>query len=462
MGHQKLRRKQKKVKTHTIKAEDISLKLELSGKFDTSEKTPIIIKPKKWKTYELANSVGHAEKVSQGDLLLEFDPQDYREAVKDSKLAIIQKELSLKQATAEYEVFKKIFPMDEAAKKDQLAYLIQDRQYATEVLEPLQAESLEFRLRSAKNSLSYQEEELKQLLKMYKEDDLTEETEEIILKRTKDSVERAKFSYKLTEQQVEHDKKVSVPRKKIADEVAFIKQKLALQTEINLLPIKKLTKEIEIDKLIEDLQEARKSHDELVEDEQWLNIKSPIDGYVYYGDLIDGKLETAAAIKKLMVPFGAIPVRKVVLTLFSGNAQLVVAEVEEADFKKLRKGTKATISPKFDSNLKLNGKVKTVSNLPNAAGKYNLVIELEKPDEMTTVYPAMNCSVTIKYYNKKNAIMVPKETIFTENGEKFIYKIVGKKTVKTKVTTGKTNAGKVEILTGAVDGDVISSTKPTP
>ena len=61
---------------------------------------------------------------------------------------------------------------------------------------PHKKESAEAALESAKDSLSYVEEELKQLKKMYEADDLTEETEEIILKRAQASVERAKFTLK--------------------------------------------------------------------------------------------------------------------------------------------------------------------------------------------------------------------------------------------------------------------------
>ena len=57
-------------------------------------------------------------------------------------------------------------------------------------------ESAEFSLKNAQQSLEYSEEELKQLEKMYKADDLTEETEEIVLKRARNEVEQGKFYLK--------------------------------------------------------------------------------------------------------------------------------------------------------------------------------------------------------------------------------------------------------------------------
>ena len=49
-------------------------------------------------------------------------------------------------------------------------------------------------LKSSEQYLAYAAEELNQLKKMYEADDLTEETEEIILQRAQNQYDRAKFS----------------------------------------------------------------------------------------------------------------------------------------------------------------------------------------------------------------------------------------------------------------------------
>ena len=51
----------------------------------------------------------------------------------------------------------------------------------------------------AKDTLEYEEEELRQLEKMYKADEATEETEKIVLKRARDTVKRAKFVLERTQ-----------------------------------------------------------------------------------------------------------------------------------------------------------------------------------------------------------------------------------------------------------------------
>ena len=70
-----------------------------------------------------------------------------------------------------------------------------------------------FNLKGAEQRLENVMEELKQLEKMYKANDLTEATEEIILKRQRDAVDMAKFRLEVA--QIEHEKtlKQEIPRR---------------------------------------------------------------------------------------------------------------------------------------------------------------------------------------------------------------------------------------------------------
>ncbi len=67
-------------------------------------------------------------------------------------------------------------------------------------------------LRQTKQMVASYEEELKQLLQMYKADDITEDTEEIILNKQQFDVERAKFSLKRETLDHQRTKEISIPR----------------------------------------------------------------------------------------------------------------------------------------------------------------------------------------------------------------------------------------------------------
>ena len=65
----------------------------------------------------------------------------------------------------------------------------EDWNYFVNVDRPVAQRSANFMVKMNEDFLSYEQEELRQLEKMYKADDLAEPTEEIILKCARDNVE---------------------------------------------------------------------------------------------------------------------------------------------------------------------------------------------------------------------------------------------------------------------------------
>jgi hypothetical protein len=100
--------------------------------------------------------------------------------------------------------------------------------------------SVEYSLKYAQFTLDYEQEELDQLEKMYEADDLTEDTEEIILKRQRNSLDFAKFNLEQTKQYCDEILDVRLPRadiliKESLDRAALelTKAKTALALDLN-------------------------------------------------------------------------------------------------------------------------------------------------------------------------------------------------------------------------------------
>ena len=77
---------------------------------------------------------------------------------------------------------------------------------------PMALKTAEFMVKYYNFMLDYEKDELHELEKMYKADDLTEETEEIVLKRQRNSVEFAQFSLESAKLDTEEMTKVRIPR----------------------------------------------------------------------------------------------------------------------------------------------------------------------------------------------------------------------------------------------------------
>src|SRR5262249_34037885 len=138
-------------------------------------------------------------------------------------------ELSLKQAQEELPILEKTVPIDLAQARETKKQADEDLKKFLEVDKPLSIESAEHMAKSSAHFLEYAKEELKQLQKMYRSKDLTEETEEIILKRQQHQVESAEFALKSALNRRDQTLKVDLPRRELSAREAAAKQTLALE-----------------------------------------------------------------------------------------------------------------------------------------------------------------------------------------------------------------------------------------
>ncbi len=120
---------------------------------------------------------------------------------------------------------------------------------------------------------------------MYDEDDLTEETEEIILKRAKISVEQAEYYLDLATESRDYALKTAIPRKHQSAIDNNRRATLAYDLASKTIPRNLALKRLEIDKAKADAGKAAKKLGELKRDLATLkDIGAPSDGVVYYGE----------------------------------------------------------------------------------------------------------------------------------------------------------------------------------
>ena len=148
------------------------------------------IRPEVWADLTVArDAMAHGSQVAKGDLLVSLKKEKIEQQLMDWELALEGTALDLAIAQAEYAVATNNAALDQQAAAETLARLeIDVKRYLAKTRE-LNTRSAVYSQTSAENSLAYAQEELKQLKKMYEADDITEETEEIIVKRAQHSVD---------------------------------------------------------------------------------------------------------------------------------------------------------------------------------------------------------------------------------------------------------------------------------
>ena len=200
----------------------------------------------------------------------------------------------------------KITPLNLEASGRAARVAEEDRKYFFDTERPFTIKATDFSLKVAKEMLEYQEEELRQLEKMYKADDITEETEQIVLKRARDAVARAKFSVEAN--QINHDQALKFALPRTEEAVKESAQRKSLEWEKNKVELQLAVQKQRLE--LKKLQAQRERSDDklkkLLGDRELMTVKSPADGVVYYGKCVRGRFSDSTSLAENLRRNGSI------------------------------------------------------------------------------------------------------------------------------------------------------------
>lgn len=448
-------------KTLTIKEQPLKIEVEVSGTVASESMTEVTLDAESWSSFEIEEIVPHGAKVRVGETLVRFDPEDLNEAISELELSQRISELSLIKAEQELprleeELERRLKDAQEEWEQSQEDY----KRYTDEERD-LVVKSQEMRLKQSKFQLDYAKDELEQLEKMYEADDLTEETEEMILRRQRTQLEFSKFSYEIAKYNHEFVMNASLPRQ---DE--RLKQ-MQRRIEMALERIKDNT-DLDLSRARYELEQARvarrkslEKHSKLIADKRLMTIKAPAAGVVYYGQCVNGKWSQIASLKQKLVPEKNAPKGSVLMTIVDPEELTLLASIKEEDLPTVEKGQPAEIALTAQGVDPIEGEVSMVDMVPVTSGKFEISVEITggTPEWLM---PGMTAKAKVQTYEKKKAILVPKDAVHKdEDSDKSYVWLVEEdddevEVEKQWVKTGKTKDKDIEITSGLDKGDVIS------
>ena len=125
--------------------------------------------------------------------------------------------------------------------------------------------------------------------------DLTEETEDIILQRAKNDVDRSEFLTEQARERHERSTKLDIPRN-AEFQAHSLRQALLTWEESRLALASQLQKQkLELEKMQFDHEKAADKLAELKRDREMLTVTAPANGVVHYGRSQNGNWITASA-----------------------------------------------------------------------------------------------------------------------------------------------------------------------
>jgi len=415
----------------------------------------IQVEPKSWQDFPILELADHGRKVAKGDTLVKFDPEaidkklvDVRRSLEATTLNQAQAELDLKhlQETAP-NTLDALLRAAEIAKEEN-SYFTKTRRKANE-------EAATQALEKKKQFLSNQQEELRQLTKMYAADDVTEETEEIILTRQKDAVVSAEFALRMETLDYKRTLEVTLPREAVtladSERDAAIRLRKAEQDIPRSIELKK----IELESLKTSHQRDKETLTELEADRALFEIKAPADGWFYHGPIENGRWTPAEALKTLFV-HGHPPANRPFATFVPAAAKLVwVAFLDEATALALKPDLTGTATLAGREDLEIPVKLTQLATVPRPDGTFRADFAATWPKDFTPA-TGITAQIHLISYHQAAAIAIPNKALSLDpKGWTVDVKLADGKTERRPVKRGRLSKEDTEILSGLEVGQVI-------
>ena len=450
--------------SHTVSPGPFTVKIDLDGVFESERMSEVILRPDVYSGMEVDKAVSQGTMVKAGEPILWLETDRIDEQLQTMEFDLEQARLSLAQAKLELESAEAAAPLDLRAAERAKESADKLLEHYLKVDADMSRRTAEESLKGSEYQLEYAQEELTQLEQMYKADDLTEQTEEIILKRAQRDVERANFFLDLA--RIRHDRTINeiLPRQKVEMQDANERAALALARAQATIPRGVEEKRISLQKQEFSFARQQRQLEKLNADRELMVVEAPAAGIVYYGHCDRGRWPTSATIAKQLRKGGNVAANQVIMTIVAPGPGFVRTDVSEDSVRFMTPGTAVTITPTAYPRTRIAGKFRAVDSIPVSEGKFDGQIAITGDVGSASIVPGMKCSIKVSAYSRTDALAVPKSIVFSEevdDDQKYVYVLAEEgEPRKQSVEVGETSGDRVEILSGVSAGDKLLLKKP--
>jgi hypothetical protein len=435
-------------KTVEVQRGPFTVTLELSGTFEPKGAVEVSYKPQAYGGDLEVVDVAAPGSVVKGQVLVRFKTEKIDEQIQSSEADLVVARANVARQTEESK-------RQEESSAIALARGQTEKRRADEALKryrevelPLKKSEWEHSMQGTENFIQDQTEELNQLEKMYKADDLTEATEEIVLRRAQRNLERARRSQQFQKQRHALFLDVEVPnelenltlgQRKQANDWDKLQATSPLALEQSRLELAKTR--LGLERQEQGLQKLRRDRDAMV-------IVAPEGGTAVPGTFSKGKWGNLEEMGKNLRVGQKVPANQVLFTILRGGLG-VRTEVAEADVLKLREGHTGALVPTAAPDLTIGATVARVARV-SSDGNFDVHVDLATGDER--LMPGYGCKLKIDVLTKSAALTVPTSAVSKEDDKTFVHVWADGKSTAREVKTGATSGGRTEVLEGVEAG----------
>lgn len=408
-----------------------------------------------WTEFRVLEIAAHGTKVAKGDLLIRFDSQKIDEKLEDARRTLAVSTLALQQAELSAKNLRETAPHRLEAVRRAAEIAKEERSYFTGVRRKAAEDSAAQALKRSQQILANQREELKQLNKMYEADDITEDTEEIILVRQQDAVAAAEFAARMEAMDHQRTLEVTLPRE--AKTLADHERDTALRQATAEIEIPRAIEQnsLEVEALKTSRQRSAEALATLEADRGKFEITAPSEGWFYHGAMENGRWTTGESTKNL-TPNGRPAGNAAFATFIPGNTEFqLVAFVDEATARALTSGLSGIAILAGREDLEIPVKLLHLAEVPGPDGTYRADVQAHWPKEARATAGTTAGVQFISYQNPATITIPTKALRLTPSGWTVEVKLADGKTEHRPVKRGRVSKENTEILSGLEVGQVI-------
>jgi len=168
--------------------------------------------------------------------------------------------------------------------------------------------------------------------------------------------------------------------------------------------------------------------------------------------------------EKIIAPFdGRIGKREITPGILGGENS-IIANLDDIKFLKLdiklpenylgviKQGLKVEVSTDAFPKI-FKGIIETISSRVDPTTR-SILVQAKIQNENEELIPGMLLNAKV-IFNEKQSLGVPEEALLIQGDDKYIYKITNNEIAQAKVAIGRRNFGKVEIVSGLNENDLI-------
>ncbi|MGQ0614060.1 MAG: hypothetical protein ACT4PV_10015 [Planctomycetaceae bacterium] len=434
-----------------VRRGDLSVSVDRKGTVLPRDAVELSLWPEGYRgEFLVLEVVAHGSLVKEGDVVLRLDDRAIREQLQRSEFDLRQarERMALQEADAAIQEQASRSGLERAARDAERAERRYQAFLAIEVPQTREREQLNDQ--SWVDRLDDQADELKELEKMYQADQLVDATEDIVLKRSRRSLDRTRASFELQKKARDFAREYEEAyRREDLEQDARAKAE-ALDRQRRSHEIAQARRSLDLSKAAADLEQQIAALTKLAADAARFEVRAPSAGILLHG--APDEAPWSARLSR----GSRLTATKTFITIAVPGAFRAAADLAEADVARTGASCRAVVAC-GDARLPGTAEITPLA-LSRAGDGGNLHgVSVALDPGRAVMKPGMRCTITLTLAEVSAALLVPAEAVSDRGGDKVVRCGGGADGPfeERVVTLGATDGKQIAVFTGIREGEYV-------